>query len=138
MLFSCESLTGALFLVLRLQGEDGVWLLSGISEKRLIALEKKSLKSVRSILILKVASCTFFVIMEEEVSWISSNLDNYQRIFYRIQGKFPDKPALLIKLKDERNTESALAQIRRQEYPNRLLHCKGNILLVSININRNV
>ena len=97
-----------------------------------------SLKSVRSILILKVASCTFFVIMEEEVSWISSNLDNYQRIFYRIQGKFPDKPAFLIELKYERNVESALAQIRRQEYPDRLLHYKGNILLVSINYNRDV
>lgn len=44
LLFSCESLTGALFLVLRLQGEDGVWLLSGISEKRLIALEKNELE----------------------------------------------------------------------------------------------
>jgi len=44
LLFSCESLTGALFLVLRLQGEDGVWLMSGISEKRLIALEKNELE----------------------------------------------------------------------------------------------
>ena len=59
-------------------------------------------------------------------------------IVYLPSPKFPDKPVLLIELKYERNVESAMAQIRRQEYPDRLLHYKGNILLVSINYNRDV
>lgn len=39
LLFSCESFTGAIYLLLRLQGENGRWLMVGISEARLEALE---------------------------------------------------------------------------------------------------
>ena len=62
----------------------------------------------------------------------------YADIVYLPSPKYRDKPALLIELKYEKNVESALAQIRRQEYPDRLTHYKGNLLLVSINYNRDV
>ena len=44
LLFSCESLTGAVFLLLRLQGEDGRWLMAGLSEARLGALENNEIE----------------------------------------------------------------------------------------------
>ncbi|MBQ9008502.1 MAG: PD-(D/E)XK nuclease domain-containing protein [Clostridia bacterium] len=49
---------------------------------------------------------------------------------------YPDKPALLIELKVDQVVDSALAQIKRQQYPSRLEHYKGNILLVGISYDR--
>ena len=52
--------------------------------------------------------------------------------------KYPDKPVLLVELKYEKSADSALDQIRRQKYPDRLMHYKGNILLVAVNYDKGV
>ena len=62
----------------------------------------------------------------------------YADIVYLPVPKYPDIPVLLIELKYEKNVNSALAQIRRQDYPARLKHYKGNILLVCIEYDKNV
>ena len=52
--------------------------------------------------------------------------------------KKPDIPAMLIELKYEEDAETAIAQIHRQKYPDRLQLYKGNIILVGINYSRTV
>ena len=55
---------------------------------------------------------------------------------YIPRPQYPDKPVLIIELKYEKDVDGAIAQIKRQEYPDRLEAYKGNILLVGINYNR--
>lgn len=50
---------------------------------------------------------------------------------------YADKPALVIELKYNKDADGAIAQIKRQDYPDRLVHYKGRILLVGINYDRN-
>jgi len=52
--------------------------------------------------------------------------------------KYPDKPALVVELKYNKDAEGAIAQIKRQNYPDRLEHYKGNILLVGINYDKDI
>ena len=52
--------------------------------------------------------------------------------------KDPDVPALLIELKYEEDTETAISQIHRQKYPDRLQLYKGNLILVGINYTRTI
>ncbi|WP_031547584.1 AAA family ATPase [Oribacterium sp. FC2011] len=47
-----------------------------------------------------------------------------------------DKKAMLIELKYDENADSAIAQIHRQKYPERLEHYKGNLILVGINYDK--
>ena len=47
--------------------------------------------------------------------------------------KYSDKPALVIELKYDKDADGAIAQIKRRDYPDRLEHYEGNILLVGIN-----
>ena len=61
----------------------------------------------------------------------------YVDIAYLPSPEYPDKPVLLIELKYDKSAEGAIAQIRRQNYPDRLVHYKGNILMVGINYNKN-
>lgn len=60
----------------------------------------------------------------------------YADIVYIPSPRYPDKPVLLIELKYEKNTETAADQIHRRNYPQRLEHYKGNILLVSVNYDK--
>ena len=53
-----------------------------------------------------------------------------------MDGDVPEIPALLIELKVDKTAEGAIAQIRRQNYPDRLEHYKGNILLVGISYDK--
>ena len=62
----------------------------------------------------------------------------YADIAYLPAPKYPGKPALLIELKYGKSTESAMEQIRRQKYLDRLEHYKGNILVIAINYDRNL
>ena len=62
----------------------------------------------------------------------------YVDIAYLPSPKYPDKPALVVELKYNKSAETAIAQIKRQEYPSRLEHYKGNILLVGIDYDRDV
>ena len=47
-------------------------------------------------------------------------------------------PAMVVELKYNRIAKGAIAQIKRQDYPERLEHYKGNILLVGINYDKDV
>ena len=49
-----------------------------------------------------------------------------------------DKPALLVELRHDKTAAGAIAQIKRQDYPGRLEHYKGNILMVGINYDKDV
>jgi hypothetical protein len=62
----------------------------------------------------------------------------YADIVYLPSPKDSDKPALLIELKYNRSADTAISQIKRQQYPDRLEHYKGNILLVGINYDKDV
>ena len=50
--------------------------------------------------------------------------------------KKPNLPAILIELKYEENAETAISQIHRQKYPDRLALYKGNLILVGINFRK--
>ncbi|MBQ7372792.1 MAG: AAA family ATPase [Blautia sp.] len=60
----------------------------------------------------------------------------YADIVYLPSPQYPEKPALLIELKYDRDADTAMAQILRQKYPARLEHYRGNLLLVGINYKR--
>ena len=47
-----------------------------------------------------------------------------------------DRPALLVELKYGGSAKWAIAQIRRRNYPQRLEHYRGNLLLVGVNYDR--
>ncbi|MBO6309916.1 MAG: AAA family ATPase, partial [Oribacterium sp.] len=55
---------------------------------------------------------------------------------YIPRPQYADKPVLIIELKYEKDTDGAIARIKRQQYPDRLEVYKGNILLVGINYNK--
>ena len=50
----------------------------------------------------------------------------------------PDIPALLVEMKYEKDAETAISQIHRQKYPDRLQLFKGNLIMVGINYDRTV
>ena len=52
--------------------------------------------------------------------------------------KYPEKPALLVELKYNQTVKTAADQIHDRNYPQKLYHYKGNILLVSVNYNKEV
>lgn len=52
--------------------------------------------------------------------------------------KKPDLPALLVELKYEKDANTAIEQIHRQKYPERLEHYRGKLILVGINYDRNL
>lgn len=62
----------------------------------------------------------------------------YVDIAYLPAPRYPDKPAMLVELKYNKDADTAIRQIKRQKYPDRLLHYKGNVLLVGIDYDRDV
>ena len=60
----------------------------------------------------------------------------YVDIAYLPSPNYPDKPVLVIELKYNKTAETAMSQIKRQKYPERLEHYKGNILLVAIDYDK--
>ncbi|MBQ8085374.1 MAG: PD-(D/E)XK nuclease domain-containing protein, partial [Lachnospiraceae bacterium] len=62
----------------------------------------------------------------------------YVDLVYLPSPKHPDKPALLIELKYDKTIKTAADQIREKNYPQKLEHYKDNILLVSINYDKDV
>ena len=57
----------------------------------------------------------------------------YVDLVYLPSPKSPGKPALLIELKYDKSLETAADQIRNRNYPQKLEHYKDNLLLISIN-----
>lgn len=53
-------------------------------------------------------------------------------------SEYSDKPALVIELKYNKDADGAVEQIKRKDYPDRLEHYKGNILLVGINYDKEI
>lgn len=62
----------------------------------------------------------------------------YVDLVYLPSARYPDKPALLLELKYNKTIETAADQIKAKNYPQRLEHYKDNILLVSINYDKEV
>lgn len=62
----------------------------------------------------------------------------YADIVFIPSPKYPDKPAMVIELKYNKDADTALSQIKDRKYPDRLLHYKGNILLVGIDYDKDV
>lgn len=62
----------------------------------------------------------------------------YADIVFIPSPKFSDKPAMVIELKYNKDAETALSQIKNRNYPDRLEHYKGNILLVGIDYDKDV
>jgi len=62
----------------------------------------------------------------------------YADIVFLPAPGYPDKPALLIELKYQKDAETALTQIRARNYPQRLEHYRGNLLLVSVNYDKEI
>lgn len=62
----------------------------------------------------------------------------YADLVYLPSPLYSDKPALLIELKADKTIQTAADQIRSRNYPQRLEHYKGNILLISVNYDKNV
>ena len=62
----------------------------------------------------------------------------YVDIAYLPSPKYSDKLVLVIELKYNKTADTAMEQIKRQKYPERLEHYKGNILLVGIDYDRDV
>ena len=62
----------------------------------------------------------------------------YADLVYLPSPKSSDKPALLIELKYNRTVEVADDQIRRKEYLQKLEHYKDNLLVISVNYNKDV
>ena len=60
----------------------------------------------------------------------------YADVIFLPSPKYPELPALLIELKYNKDAKTALTQIRQQKYDERLEHYKGNLLLVSINYDK--
>ena len=62
----------------------------------------------------------------------------YCDIVYLPSPGNPEKPALLIELKYGKTVETVLDQIRSRNYPQKLEHYEGNLLIVSINYEKDV
>ena len=60
----------------------------------------------------------------------------YADVVYLPAPRYPALPALLIELKYEKHVDSAMTQIRLRNYPDRLEHYKGNMLLVAISYDK--
>lgn len=60
----------------------------------------------------------------------------YCDLVYLPSPKYPDKPALLIELKYNKSVSTAADQIRNKEYMQKLEHYRGNILVISVNYDK--
>ena len=60
----------------------------------------------------------------------------YADLVYLPSPRYPDKPALLIELKYDKSVSTAADQIQNKKYSQKLEHYKGNILVVSVNYNK--
>ena len=62
----------------------------------------------------------------------------YVDLVYLPSPKYPDKSALLIELKYGKTADTAVDQIRRRNYPQKLEHYEGNIILVGVNYDKDL
>ncbi len=62
----------------------------------------------------------------------------YADLVYLPSPKYPDKPALLVELKWNRDADTAISQIHRQRYPEALEKYRDHLILVGINYDKEV
>ena len=62
----------------------------------------------------------------------------YADLAYIPSPKYPDKPAILVELKWNKDAETAMTQILDRRYPDSLEKYRGNIILVAIDYNKEV
>lgn len=62
----------------------------------------------------------------------------YADLVYLPAPGFSDKPVLLIELKYDKTIKTAVDQIKERNYPQLLEHYKGNILLISVNYDKDI
>ena len=60
----------------------------------------------------------------------------YADLVYIPAPEYANKPVILIELKYEKDAQTAVEQIKKQDYPAGLEHYKGNIIIVGINYDR--
>ncbi|MBR1508093.1 MAG: AAA family ATPase [Eubacterium sp.] len=60
----------------------------------------------------------------------------YADLVYLPSPRYPDKPALLMELKYNKDVQTAADQVRARNYPQVLEHYAGNLLVVSINYDK--
>ena len=59
-----------------------------------------------------------------------------QILYFFLEKKFQEKPALVVELKWNESANGAIEQIKKKEYCKSLEEYKGNILLVGVNYNK--
>ena len=62
----------------------------------------------------------------------------YADLVYIPLPKYPDKPAILVELKWNKDAETAMTQTLDRRYPDSLEKYKGNIILVAIDYDKEV
>lgn len=62
----------------------------------------------------------------------------YADLVYLPSPEYQGKPALLIELKYDQSVQTAADQIKARNYPQKLEHYQGNLLLVSINYDKEI
>ena len=62
----------------------------------------------------------------------------YADLVYLPSPEFQGKPALLIELKYDQTVQTAADQIKARNYPQKLEHYQGNLLLVSVNYDKEI
>ena len=62
----------------------------------------------------------------------------YADLAYIPSPRYPDKPAILVELKWNKDAETAMTQILDRRYPDSLEKYRGNIILVAIDYNKEV
>ncbi len=60
----------------------------------------------------------------------------YADLVFLPRKRFPEKPALVVELKWDKNAKGALEQIKKKEYCGSLEEYQGNLLLVGVNYNK--
>lgn len=60
----------------------------------------------------------------------------YADLIYLPRKKYPDKPAVIIELKWDKDAQGAIRQIKRKQYPAALKGYGGIVLLVGINYDK--
>lgn len=62
----------------------------------------------------------------------------YVDLAYLPGPQYASLPAMIVELKYNQSADTALSQIKRQKYPERLEHYRGNILLVAVEYDKDI
>lgn len=86
-----------------------------------------------SIRLAYIAALKYYTIIPELDSG-----DGFADLAFIPNPHYPDKPALVVELKWNKKADTALEQIKKNHYPDRLEHYRGNLILVGINYDKDL